>query len=250
LAHIRLPRNRPNCLTIRVRDKHVVGPHAGTCSGFWWCAAVCRTAGVARLQEIGTACASRSVARFGSNKPLIAPVEPQPPRRIWNNTSSRPLRHTSRGTSRSSEIRTGCANQRPSGSVRGCVRKTRNRHAVRKMRWTLQPSPHSWRRAPSARRLELEQVRLSARVAGTSTFQFEVHGPPCYQFLRAGIEADSLSIADTRARSCWGAEYRGRDLFKRRDNSCSSSSRALQFAQVCRWARIFSASSGSSALSR
>jgi hypothetical protein len=27
-----------------------------------------------------------------------------------------------------------------------------------------------------------------------------------------------------------------------RDNSCSSSSRALQFAQVCRWARIFSAS--------
>src|SRR5260370_41789057 len=87
-----------------------------------------------------------------------------------------------------------------------------------------------------------------AKTAGTSTFQFEVHGPPCHNCLRAGIEADSLSIADTRARSCWGAQYKGRELFKRRDNSCSSSSRALQFAQVCRWARIFSASCGSSAL--
>ena len=35
-----------------VRDKRVVGAHAGTCSGFWCGAGVCRIAGVARPQEI------------------------------------------------------------------------------------------------------------------------------------------------------------------------------------------------------
>jgi hypothetical protein len=40
------------CVRQTVRDKHVVGAHAGTCSGCWWSAGVCRTAGVARLQEI------------------------------------------------------------------------------------------------------------------------------------------------------------------------------------------------------
>src|SRR5258708_22042207 len=82
-----------------------------------------------------------------------------------------------------------------------------------------------------------------AKTAGTSTFQFEVQG---HNFPRAGIEADSLSIADTRARSCWGAEYRGRDPFKRRHKSLSSSHRTLPFAPVFRWARIFSASCGDS----
>jgi hypothetical protein len=40
------------CVRQAVRDKHVVGAHAGTCSGSWQCAGVCRSAGVARLQEI------------------------------------------------------------------------------------------------------------------------------------------------------------------------------------------------------
>ncbi len=40
------------CVRQAVRDKHVVGAHAGTWSGFWRCAGVYRVAGVARLQEI------------------------------------------------------------------------------------------------------------------------------------------------------------------------------------------------------
>jgi len=62
------------CLRQAVRDKHVIGTHAGACSSFWRCADVYRVAGVARLQEIRTGCASRSAALLGSNKPLIAPV--------------------------------------------------------------------------------------------------------------------------------------------------------------------------------
>jgi membrane protein YqaA with SNARE-associated domain len=63
-----------------VRDRHVVGAHAGTCSGFWRCAGMYRVAGVARLQEIRTANAFRFVTLFSSQKqtadctPLYAAV--------------------------------------------------------------------------------------------------------------------------------------------------------------------------------
>src|SRR5438132_919526 len=40
------------CVRQAVRDQHVVGTHAGSCSGYGWCAGVCRAADVARLQEI------------------------------------------------------------------------------------------------------------------------------------------------------------------------------------------------------
>ena len=56
------------CVRQAVRDKHVVGAHAGACSGFWRCGDVYRVAGVARLQEIRTACAFRFVTLFGSEK--------------------------------------------------------------------------------------------------------------------------------------------------------------------------------------
>jgi hypothetical protein len=47
-----------------VRDKHVVGAHAGACSSFWRCADVYRVAGVARLQGIRTGCASRGLQLY------------------------------------------------------------------------------------------------------------------------------------------------------------------------------------------
>jgi hypothetical protein len=89
------------CVRQAVCDKHVVSAHAGACSGFWWCALVYRTAGVARLQEIGTAYAFRFVALFSSQETVVSPVLPQPPHRTSHNTSSRPSPRTSRGTSRS-----------------------------------------------------------------------------------------------------------------------------------------------------
>jgi hypothetical protein len=67
------------CFRQAVRDKPVVGAHAGTCSGSWWCAARCRTAGVARVQEIGTAYDLGFVARFTGRLLLLAlnvPVQP------------------------------------------------------------------------------------------------------------------------------------------------------------------------------
>ena len=54
------------CFRQAVRDKYVVGAHAGACSGFWRCAGVHRVAGVACLQEIRTAYAFRFVALFTS----------------------------------------------------------------------------------------------------------------------------------------------------------------------------------------
>jgi hypothetical protein len=65
LCSLGLPRI---CVRQAVRDKHVVGAHAGICSGSWWCADVHRVAGVARLQEIGTAYALRFVALFSSQE--------------------------------------------------------------------------------------------------------------------------------------------------------------------------------------
>jgi len=40
------------CVRQAVRDKHVVGAHAGTSRGLWRCAGVYRVAGVASLEEI------------------------------------------------------------------------------------------------------------------------------------------------------------------------------------------------------
>ena len=40
------------CVRQTVRDKHVVGAHTGTFSGYWRCAGVFRSAGLAHLQEI------------------------------------------------------------------------------------------------------------------------------------------------------------------------------------------------------
>jgi hypothetical protein len=53
-----------SCVRQAVRDKSVVGAHAGTSRGSWRCAGVCRTAGVAHLQEIRTAYALQFVALF------------------------------------------------------------------------------------------------------------------------------------------------------------------------------------------
>jgi hypothetical protein len=40
------------CVWLAIRGEGVVGPHSGTCRGFWRCAGVYRVASVARLQEI------------------------------------------------------------------------------------------------------------------------------------------------------------------------------------------------------
>jgi membrane protein YqaA with SNARE-associated domain len=71
LCSTRLPRI---CFRQTVRDKYVVGAHAGTCSGDFRCAAVCRTASVARVQEIGTAYALRFVALFATGLRRTLPL--------------------------------------------------------------------------------------------------------------------------------------------------------------------------------
>ncbi len=50
-----------------VHDKRVISADVGTCSGYWRCVGVCRTAGVAHLQEIRTAYAFRFVALFSAD---------------------------------------------------------------------------------------------------------------------------------------------------------------------------------------
>jgi hypothetical protein len=84
------------CVWQAIRGEGVVGPHAGTSSGFWRCAGVYRVAGVAHLQEIGTAYALRLVTLFSSQQePLIAPV---PLTIVPSSTCQQPQYTDSKGT--------------------------------------------------------------------------------------------------------------------------------------------------------